>query len=156
MESVSKAKDIQQEALDCKAKLTALQKSLSKKAASREKLTASEHSQVKQTIKISNALSLKLIEKQEVSTSLELLRQAENVTSLFVKIAEHGGESGPALKLLINTYNNIGYLFSQAGDLENAYKYLVKTFEAQTRAEYSSQRKGLTCLNLANILMSII
>lgn len=154
METSSKAKDIQQEALECKTKLTSLQKFLSKKSGGREKLMASEYAQIKQTLKTANSAGLRLIERQENATALELLRQAETVASLFFKTAEQGGESAPALKLLTNTYNNIGYLFSQAGDLDNAYKYLIKTLEAQTRAEYSSQKKGLTCLNLANTLMS--
>lgn len=154
METSAKTKDIQQEALDCKNKLTGLQKLLSKKAGAREKLVASEYAQVKQTIKSANTLGLKLIERRENAIGLDLLRQAENAASLFFKMAEQGGESGPALKLLTNIYNNIGYLFSQAGDLENAYKYLIKTLEAQTRAEYSNQKKGITCLNLASTLMS--
>ena len=149
-------KDIQQEATEGKSRLISIQKFLAKKSKANAKLTASEYAKVKQSIKASNSLGLRLIEKQEAQVALELLKQAENTAKLFSQITEQTGESGSALKLLTNTYINIGYLYSQAEDLENAYKYLIKTLEAQERGDYSNQKKGLTCFNLANTLISNI
>ena len=157
---LGKSKEVKLEVGEQKNKLSNLSKLLAKKASGREKLTALEYSNVKQCIKVSNSLGLRMVEKQQTVEALDLLKQAENVGLLLLRIVEQsaapqGGKGeNHVLKLLANTYNNIGYLFSQAGNMDNAYAYLLRTLDAETRGEYSSYRKGLTCLNISNLLIS--
>jgi len=151
-----KPKEVRLDLNDQKAKLNALSKSLAKKANARDKLTPGEFAQVKQTIKFSNGIGLRMVERKQTVDALDLLKQAENVALLFLRIMEQSQPDGvgQVLKLLANTYNNIGYLFSMSGNIDSAYTYLLRTLDAETRAEYSSFRKGLTCLNIANLLLS--
>ena len=157
---LGKSKEAKIDVGEQKTKLSNISKMLAKKATSREKLSKAEFAHIKQNIKVSNGIGLRMVEKQQTVEALDLLKQAESVALLLLRIVEQNTtgqgseELNPVLKLLANTYNNIGYLFSQAGNMENAYSYLLRTLEAETRCEYSNYRKGLTCLNLSNLLIS--
>ncbi len=156
----SKPKEVKLDVSDQKVKLSNISKMLAKKATSREALTSAEYISIKKAVKLANGVGLRMVEKQQTVEALDLLKQAENVAQLLLRVVEQNPNAQatkatvPVLKMLSNTYNNIGYLFSQAGNMENAYTYLVKTLDAETRGEFSSYHKGLTCLNLANILVS--
>ncbi len=158
---ISPQKDLNQELIVYKSNLSHLSKTIAKKSNSKEPLSHADKSQAKDCIRKCNSFSLQLIDKRFIPEALDLLKQTENVVLLWIKIIEQSvpapskPEFAPALKLLANTYNNIGYLYSQAGNMDNAYQYLVRTLEAETRGDYSSYNKGLTCLNIANLLLSM-
>jgi hypothetical protein len=153
-----KGKEPKLELTEQKGRLAGINKLLTARMKTRDKLTKTEYMQCKQGIKASNGFGLRLLERQQTAEALELLMETERVATLLLRVVEQnaagGGSLGPVHKLRANIYNNIGYLYSQTGKSEKAYEFLLKTLDAESEGNHSSYRKGLTCLNISNILLS--